>query len=134
MTALHRWLGLAIVLAFLAMMLWALVLRLLRRDEAPPGFWVFQHWTENLLVLQTVGGIALLVIGRRAVGDIAWLHYLYGSLFPLIAIVGGRLAGLRRESREYVGVGFGAFFAWGLALRALTIGCIVPLSRACLLG
>jgi hypothetical protein len=52
-----------------------------------------------------------------------WLHYLYGSMFPLVAIVGGRIAGLRRESREYVGLAWGSFFALALTLRALQTAC-----------
>lgn len=131
--AFHRYLGLAIVLAFTGLMLWALVLRVLRRDEAPPVFWVAQHWTENVLVLQTVVGIVYLLLGRRvAGGGLAWFHYLYGSLFPLIAIVGGRLAGLRREAYEYVGIGWGAFFAAGLTLRAMQTGCTGLLSLECI--
>jgi hypothetical protein len=53
----------------------------------------------------------------------AWLHYLYGSLFPLIAIVGGRLAGLRRGEREYVGLAWGSFFAFALTLRGIQTAC-----------
>jgi hypothetical protein len=124
LTLLHRYLGAVIVALFVLVMLWALVLRVLGRTETPTPLWAVQHWTENLLVLQTVSGLILLLIGRRVVGEpLAWLHYLYGSLFPLVAIVGGRLAGLRRETREYVGLAWGSFFAFGLTLRALQTAC-----------
>jgi len=123
-TSVHRWLGSAIVLLFVATMLWAIVLLLLRRDGTPTGMRALQHWTENLLVVQTVLGIVLYVIGRRVVGPPdAWLHGLYGSLFPLVAVVGGRLAALRRERRQYVGLAWGAFFAFGLTLRAVQTAC-----------
>jgi hypothetical protein len=123
-TPFHRYLGTAIVLLFLAIFLWGLVLLVLRRDEAPGALWAVQHWTENLLVVQVVTGLVLLAMGRRVLGDpLIWLHYLYGSVFPLIAIVGGRIAGLRRERREYLGLAWGAFFALGLTLRALQTGC-----------
>jgi hypothetical protein len=90
----------------------------------PIGMRALQHWTENLLVVQTVGGVALLLIGRRVVGPPdAWLHGFYGSLFPLVAVVGGRLAALRRERRQYVGLAWGAFFAFGLTLRAVQTAC-----------
>jgi hypothetical protein len=83
-----------------------------------------QHWTENLLVVQTVFGVVLLLLGRRVVGPPdAWLHSLYGSLFPLVAVIGGRLAALRREHRQYVGFAWGAFFAFGLTLRAVQTAC-----------
>jgi hypothetical protein len=123
-TPFHRYLGTALVLLFLVIFLWGLVLLVLRRDEAPGALWAVQHWTENLLVVQVVTGLVLLAMGRRVLGDpLIWLHYLYGSVFPLIAIVGGRIAGLRRERREYLGLAWGAFFALGLTLRALQTGC-----------
>ena len=124
MTVAHRWLGTAIVLMFVATMAWALVLVSLRRDDTPVGMRALQHWTENLLVVQTVFGVALLLIGRRVVGPPdAWLHSLYGSLFPLVAVIGGRLAAIRREHRQYVGFAWGAFFAFGLTLRAVQTAC-----------
>jgi hypothetical protein len=119
----HRWLGIAIVAALGLIGLFGLVLRIAGRDEAPRLFWGLQHYTENVLVVQVVTGLILLFMGRRVVGGpLVWLHYLYGSLFPLIAIVGGRIAGLRREDREYVGIAWGAFFAFGLTTRALMTG------------
>ena len=136
MTGVHRWLGTAIVLLFVATMLWAVVLAALRRDETPVGMRALQHWTENLLIVQTVLGVTLLLLGRRVVGPAdAWLHSLYGSLFPLVAVVGGRLAALRRERRQYVGFAWGAFFAFGLTLRAVQTACGVGLSdlAACVL-
>jgi hypothetical protein len=130
MTAAHRWLGTAIVLLFVATMLWSIVLVALRRDETPVGMRAVQHWTENLLVVQTVLGVTLLLLGRRVVGPPdAWLHGLYGSLFPLVAVIGGRLAALRRERRQYVGFAWGAFFAFGLTLRAVQTACGVGLGE-----
>jgi hypothetical protein len=124
-TTFHRYLGTIIVLLFVAVMLWGLCLRLLRRTETPNGMWAVQHWTENLLVVQTLFGIVLLVMGRRVItaDPLAWLHYLYGSLFPLVAVLGGRLAAIRRETREYVGLAWGAFFAFALTLRAIQTAC-----------
>lgn len=124
MTILHRYLGVLIVALFLLLVLWGLALRVMGRNETPTPLWAVQHWTENLLILQVVIGVVLLLIGNRVAGGAqVWLHYLYGSLFPLVAIVGGRIAGLRRETREYVGLAWGAFFALGLTLRALQTAC-----------
>ena len=129
MTAFHRVLGTVIVTLFVVIIAWALVLAVRRRDDTPAGMRALQHWTENLLLLQTVGGVLLLVLGRRVVGPAdAWLHSFYGSLFPLIAMVGGRLAALRRERRGYVGLAWGAFFAFGLTLRAVQTSCGVALA------
>jgi hypothetical protein len=119
----HRYLGEAIVVALAVIALFGVVLRLARREEAPRLFWGLQHYTENVLVVQVLIGLTLLVAGFRvAGGPLVWLHYLYGSLFPLIAIVGGRIAALRRDDHDYVGATWGAFFAVGLTLRALMTG------------
>lgn len=137
MSAVHRWLGTAIVLLFVVTMLWAVALLLLRRDETPLLMRGLQHWTENLLVVQIVLGVILLLMGRRVVGPPdAWLHAFYGSLFPFVAIVGGRLAALRREHRQYIGFAWGAFFAFGLTLRAVQTACGAGLTdlTSCMLG
>lgn len=124
MTVFHRVLGALIVGLFGLIMLWGLLLRVTGRRGTPTPLWAVQHWTENLLVVQTAVGIVLLVIGHRVVGGpLVWFHYLYGSLFPLIAVVGGRIAALRREVREYVGLAWGAFFALALTLRAVQTAC-----------
>lgn len=124
MTSFHRYLGAGLIVLFVVIMVWGFALRVMRRDESPTSLLAVQHWTENLLVVQTVLGIVLLFMGRRVFPQpAAWLHYFYGSLFPLIAVVGGRLASLRRERYGYVGMAWGAFFAFGLTLRALQMGC-----------
>jgi hypothetical protein len=135
-TTFHRLLGAVIVLAFVAIMVSAVVLRVLGRVATPSWLRATQHWTENLLVVQLVGGLVLLAIGRRVVGGpVVWLHYLYGSLFPFIAVVGGRIAALRRERFPYVGLGWGALVAFGLTLRAVQTACGGTLSdlTACIL-
>lgn len=133
MTTLHAWLGAGLVVCFAVLMVGGLALRVAGRDEAPTLYWGLEHWTENLLLLQTIIGVVFLLMGRRVVGDdLVFLHYLYGSLFPLVAIVGGRIAGMRREAHDYVGLAWGAFFAFGLTLRALMTGCGDVLSLSCL--
>jgi hypothetical protein len=136
MTLVHRVLGTVIVSAFVLIVLWVIGLLARRIDDTPDGLRRLQHWTENLLLVQTVTGVILLVLGRRAVGTSdAWLHYLYGSVFPLVALIGGRLAALRRTRRPYVGLAWGAFFAFGLTLRAVQTACGATLGElgACLL-
>jgi hypothetical protein len=132
--AVHRYIGFALVTAFVVIVLWGVVLRLLGRDEAPRAYWGLQHYTENFLVLQSAIGVVFLLMGRRVVGgDLVFLHYFYGSLFPLIAVVGGRIAAMRREQHDYVGLAWGAFFAFGLSTRALMTGCGGMVSLSCLL-
>ena len=69
MSTFHRYLGIALVVAFLVIAVWGVVLRVMRREEAPVPYLALQHWTENLLGLQTAIGLVFLVIGRRVVGD-----------------------------------------------------------------
>lgn len=123
MSLIHRIFGFTVVGMLAAILLFGLVLKIMRREEAPAGFWALQHWTENILLVQAGIGIVMFLMGRRVIGgDLVWLHYFYGSLFPVIAVVGGRIAGLRRERQEYVGPTWGAFFAFGLTMRALMTG------------
>lgn len=133
MTTIHAWLGAGLVASFAVLMVGGIGLRVVGRDEAPTAFWALQHWTENLLLAQTVLGVVFLLLGRRAqIDELAFLHYLYGSLFPLVAVVGGRIASMRREDHDYVGLAWGAFFAFGLTLRALQTGCGGILTLVCL--
>lgn len=123
MTDLHRYLAYGVVAGLLLLALSGLGIRIARREEAPTWFWAMQHWMENILLVQVVLGVVLFLMGRRvAGGELVFLHYFYGSIFPLIALVSGRIAGLRRETREYVGLTWGAFFAFGLTTRALMTG------------
>ncbi len=125
MNEFHRYLGLLIVVDFLVIALWGLALRVARREEAPVLYRGLEHWTENLLFVQSAFGLVFLLMGRRVVGDdLVFLHYFYGSLFPLIAVVAGRISTLRREQYAYVGMAWGAFFAFGLSTRALMTGML----------
>lgn len=118
----HRWIAYLVMTMLLVVLVAGVVLRLTGREESPAGLLALQHWTENTLILQIVLGGILFVSGRRVVGELAFLHYFYGSLFPFIAIVGGRIAALRRERHDYVGLAWGAFFALGLSARAMLTG------------
>lgn len=124
MTPAHRWLGLAVVVLLAAILITGIVLRIMRRDQTPPAVWALQHWTENILAVQIVLGIIMLVVGRRVIGGpLVWFHYLYGSVFVLVAIIAGRIGALRRERREYVSLAWGAFFALALLMRAIQTAC-----------
>lgn len=118
----HRWIAYLVMVLLLVVLVAAVTLRVTGRAESPVWLRALQHWTENTLILQIVLGGVLFLSGRRVLGELAFLHYFYGSLFPFIAIVGGRIAALRREQHDYVGLGWGAFFALGLTARAMLTG------------
>lgn len=118
----HRWIAYGVMGLLLAILVTGIALRVRGREDTPVALRAAQHWTENTLVLQIVLGGVLFLSGRRISGELAFLHYFYGSLFPFIAIVGGRIAALRRERHDYVGLAWGAFFALGLTARAMLTG------------
>lgn len=126
MSAVHRYIGWSLVIALALLALYTLVARIARRDDPGVAFWGLLYYTETVLVIQIVVGIVLLLSGRRVGSSGFHLHYVYGSLFPLIALIGGRLFTMRREDAEerhhYVPIGFGAFIAFGLTTRALMTG------------
>lgn len=130
----HVWLGLVLILMLVGLAIWGVGLRIMRRTQTPISYMVLHHWTENVLFLQALGGVVLLILGNRmSSGLFPWDHYIYGSLFPLLALISGRLAGMRRE-REYVGIAWGAFFAAALSLQALATGCGLVIDALCLTG
>lgn len=121
----HRWIAISIIAAFLLLAVYGGIARLSRRAAVGRPFWGLQYYTETVLLVQVGVGLFLLVTGHRVpAGGLNWLHYLYGSLFPLIAVLWGRLASLRRAGRyDYAPVTFAAFVSFGLTLRAAMTGC-----------
>ncbi|MDP9022320.1 MAG: hypothetical protein M3N57_06400 [Actinomycetota bacterium] len=126
MVTAHRYLAISIIAAFLVVAVYGGLARLLRRPQVGRPFWGLQYYTETVLLVQVVVGVVLLVIGHRVPsGSLNWLHYFYGSLFPLIAVVAGRIGAIRREGAgfDYAPVALGAAVAFGLTLRAAMTGC-----------
>lgn len=90
LTSLHGFvIGYASIGVWAVIALWALVLRLARREETPT-FWRAVSVGQIVLVVQLVAGLVLLAMGRRP-GDGGWFtvtfHMLYGAGFPLIVLV-----------------------------------------------
>jgi hypothetical protein len=120
----HAAIGLAIVGGFGVLMLWGLGAFLFRRD---PGswFWRLVAAIQVVLILELVGGVVLLIMGRRLP---SFLHFAYGALFPGIILglahVVGR--GLEDPGDAWKVFAVASFFAFGLTLRALTTGLGLP--------
>lgn len=122
MGVLHLYVGWSIVVAFALLTVYGTGGRLLRRERLGRPFWGLLYYSETVVVIQVVLGVGLLLFGRRVGGSGFHLHYVYGSVFPLIALVAGRLYALRREVYDYVPITLGAFVSFGLTVRALTTG------------
>lgn len=134
MASFHRWIGISLVVAFLLLSIYGGLARLFRREGLGRPFWGLLYYTETVLVIQIVVGVVMLFMGRRVpTAGLQWLHYFYGSLFPLVAVIGGRMYSLRRRDAdrdyEYVPIAFAALIAFGLTFRALTTGDPAILSR-----
>jgi hypothetical protein len=119
MSGVHAAAGFAIVGGLFLFFLWGLVGWLAKRD---PGAWYWRLLAvlQVLLVLQLLGGGVLLFNGRRQ----SLLHYAYGALFPLIAlVVAHTLArGMERERDALLVFVAVSFIVFGLTLRALATG------------
>lgn len=119
LTGLHGYvLGFTLIGGWLVIALWALVLRLLRRDESPV-FWRVVSIAQVLLVVQLLIGVVLLAMARRP-GAGGWFdtgfHFLYGFGFPLIVLFMGHK--WARDGRYHP---FTLFAVAGLVIAALNM-------------
>ena len=76
---------------------------------------------DRVLVRVAVGAIMFLM-GLRPGGELPWLHYAYGGLFPAALLVGAH-----RIARNYEGLpglifGIASVLICGLTVRALMTG------------
>lgn len=123
MDQVHRVIGFAIVGGFLVLFAWGLTLWLRRRL---PGEWYWRLLAvlQVSLGLQLVAGVVLLLLG----GTQPLLHYLYGALFPAIALIVAHVLGRGMEQERDALLIFSivAFVCFGLSLRALATGLGLP--------
>jgi hypothetical protein len=119
MPALHALIGYAVVGGLFLFFVWGLVSWMARRD---PGAWYWRLLAtlQVLLALQLAAGLVLLAMGRRQ----SLLHYAYGALFPLIALMVAHILarGMERERDALLVFVAATFVVFGLTLRALATG------------
>jgi hypothetical protein len=120
MRPVHAALGFAVVGAFAALWLWALGSWIGRRADVHRWFWTVLGVVQAVLGVEVIAGVVLLALGGRQ----AILHYLYGSLFPIIVLIAGHVVARDPDNgfTPWKVFGFAAFIAFGLTLRALTTG------------
>jgi hypothetical protein len=116
---LHRVIGFLVVGIFSIGWLFGFVLWVSRR---PAGDWFWRWLTAAQVValVQALGGVALLAIGRR---PLSGLHIVYG-LGPLVIFVIAHLLAREEafESKPWAPFALAAFIAFGLSLRAVMTG------------
>lgn len=119
MASIHRVVGFAIVGGLFLFFLWGLSAWATRRD---PGVWFWRLLAaiQVLLALQLLAGAALLALGRQQ----SLLHYAYGALFPVIALVVAHVLarGMDQERDALLVFVAASFVVFGLTLRALATG------------
>jgi hypothetical protein len=125
MPEVHKYIGYAVVSALGLLWLWPLVTWLVgkamrRRMEPGRGFWPFLAVIQVTLAIQVVAGLILL--GTHGVSAEPVLHYLYGSLFPIIVLVVAHVVARKLERDQWVPFAYAGFFCFGLTLRALFTG------------
>ena len=119
MSEFHRYAGYLVVGTFAIGWLYGIVLWVTRR-QAGDWFWRWLVAVQVLAVAQALGGIVLLVMGRRVTD---WLHLVYGFGPIAILAIGHLLA--REEafrSRPWIPFALASFICFGLSLRALMTG------------
>jgi hypothetical protein len=118
----HAGIGWAIVGAFGVIWLWGMGALISRRGPGRRYWWVLA-FVQGSLLLQGLAGVILLLLGGRA----SALHYVYGVIFPiLVLMVAHVLAREQFAHRPWLPFALGAFFCFGLTLRALMTGLGYP--------
>jgi hypothetical protein len=116
--ALHLVAGSAIVGAFGLLTLWGLVTWIIRRGPGQAFWWVV-GFVQGAVLLQSLVGVVLLLVGGRA----TILHIVYGAVFPaLVLAVAHVLARDAFAQRPWAPFAVASFFCLGLTLRALMTG------------
>ena len=119
MSLVHRVVGFVVVGGFALMMLWGGGAAILRRDPGP-WFWRLVAAAQVVLGIQVVVGLVLLLV--RGTGGQPVLHYLYGSVFPLVALVIAHVLARELERDQHVIFAVAGLVCFGLTLRALMTG------------
>src|SRR5687768_6508910 len=96
MPAVHRVLGFAVVGGFFLLFAWGGV-QFLAKREPSRWFWRLLAVLQAAVLLQLVGGVVLLVLGRPLPG---FLHLAYGALFPAIVLVAAHVIGRGLEDQR----------------------------------
>ena len=121
MSRIHLYVGYAIPAAF-ALLALASLASFLRNREPGGWYWNLLGFVQVIVGLQVVVGAILFLSGLRPPGELAWLHYAYGGLFPAALLVTAhRFAGRHKEA-AWIFFGVASLLSAGLTVRALMTG------------
>jgi hypothetical protein len=115
----HKYIGFAVVGGWFALMVWAAIAAIVRR-EPNRWYWRLLGVLQAILLLQIVVGLTLWISHPLP----AFLHPFYGALFPAIVLVIAHVfaRGLDDEKDRWKVFGWASLFVFGLTLRALMTG------------
>jgi hypothetical protein len=117
--------GFSVIGAWFAVMLWALVLRLARR-EGGRWFWRGVSVAQILLVVQLLVGLVLLALGRRPGPEggafTMGFHIAYGFGFPLVVLLVAHKWARDERYHSLTVFAFAAFIIVGLTVRGWFVG------------
>ena len=120
MNALHRVLGFAVVGGFFLIMVWGFAARITKKADPGTWFWRLLAAEQVVLGIQIIVGIVLLIVNGFDAKP--FLHYLYGSVFPITVLVIAHVFARDLERDNYFPFAVAAFICFGLTLRALMTG------------
>ncbi|HVF54098.1 MAG TPA: hypothetical protein VNC78_10930 [Actinomycetota bacterium] len=119
---LHRYVGYIVPAGFLLLFLWAIV-SIIRNRDPGGGFWGVLAFLQVIIGIQVIVGATLFLGGLRPPPQSnAWLHYVYGGLFPAGLLVAAHVQARKREGIAVILFGIAAFLCFGLTSRALMTG------------
>lgn len=121
MSRVHLYVGYIVPAAFALLAIggvWAFI-----RNRAPSSwFWNVLALVQVILGIQILVGLILFVSGLEPPGEMAWLHYAYGGLFPAFLLIMGHRFARRHQDVAWVVFGLVGLVNFGLTLRALMTG------------
>ena len=120
MDGLHRVLGFAVVGGFGLIMVWGFATRIAKRKDSGAWFLRLLAAEQVVLGIQVIVGIVLLVINGFDAKP--FLHYLYGSVFPITVLVIAHVFARDLERDQYFPFAIAGLICFGLTLRALMTG------------
>lgn len=120
MTFFHRWFGLALAVAFLALGVWGIVAWARDRD---PGarFWKLLAAAQAGVAVQAIGGVLVFALGGPRGSGMHWLHYAYGA-FPAVVLIAAHRLSRRFEGLAWAVFAFAGLICFGLLLRGYMTG------------
>src|SRR5688572_26875996 len=117
MNNIHLYVGYSVPVAF-ALLALASLASFLRNREPGAWYWNLLGLAQVVVGIQVIVGAVLFAMGRRAGGDIPWLHYAYGGLFPAALLVAAHRFAARHKEAAWIFFGVASLLIAGLTMRA----------------